>query len=116
MRAFAMTLNLKDDPDSIARYKEYHRNVWPDVSSGLRSVGIEKMKIFLLGTRLFMYLEAADDFDLTSDFAKYQNSEKAAEWDALMRDFQERVPEAEDDEWWAGMEEVFDIDWFPSEA
>ena len=116
MRAFAMTLNLKNDADSIERYKQYHRNVWPEVTSGLRSIGIEKMKIFLLGARMFMYLETDDEFDLARDFAGYQNSEKAAEWDMMMRDFQERSPEAGIDDWWAGMEEVFDLDWFPSEA
>lgn len=115
MRAYAMTLDLKDDPETIARYREYHRGVWPEVTSGLRSIGIKRMKIFLLGTRMFMYLEAPDDFDLAADFARYQNSERAAEWDALMRDFQQRVPDAGDDEWWAGMEEVFDIDWFPAD-
>ena len=111
-----MTLNLKDHQDAITRYKEYHRHVWPEVTSGLRDIGIEKMKIFLLGTKMFMYLEASDDFDLATDFAGYQNSEKASEWDALMRDFQERVPEAGENEWWAGMDEVFDIDWFPADA
>ena len=115
MRAFAMTLNLQDDPDKIARYKLHHQNVWPEVTAGLKSIGIKKMKIFLLGTRMFMYLEAPDDFDLATDFAKYQNSEKAVEWDALMRDFQEKSPEAGYDDWWAGMEEVFDLDWFPPE-
>ena len=116
MRSFAMTLGLTNDPDLIARYREYHRNVWPEVTSGLRSIGIAKMKIFLLGTTMFMYLEAPDDFDLATDFANYQNSEKAAQWDAMMRDFQERVPDAAEGEWWAGMEEVFDIDWFSSDA
>ena len=38
-------------------------------------------------------------------------SELAKEWDALMRQFQEPVPGASPDDWWAAMEEVFDIDW-----
>ena len=33
------------------------------------------------------------------------------EWDELMRGFQEPVPGAKPGEWWAGMEEVFDLDW-----
>jgi L-rhamnose mutarotase len=69
------------------------------------------MKIFLHGRRLFMYLEASDDFDIARDFGRYMSSERAQEWDALMREFQEPVPGAAPDEWWAPMEEVFDLDW-----
>ena len=63
MKSFAMTLDLHDDPDVIAEYKRYHREVWPEVIEGLRSVGILKMKIFLKGTRMFMYIETEDDFE-----------------------------------------------------
>ncbi len=108
-----MTLELRDDQNTIDEYRRYHREVWPEVISGLRSIGIQKMKIFLLGTRMFMYIETPDDFDLATDFQRYTDSSpRAAEWDVMMREFQVRVAVAGDDEWWAGMEEVFDIDWF----
>ena len=48
MRSFAMTLNLKDDPQTVETYKEYHRKVWPEVLEGLKGIGISKMKIFSL--------------------------------------------------------------------
>ena len=32
-----------------------------------------------------------------------------------MRTFQQKVPAAKDDEWWAAMDEVFDIDSFDTE-
>ena len=109
MRAFAMALDLKDGPDVVERYKEYHRAVWPEVLEGLRGTGISHMKIFLRGRRLFMYLEAPDDFDLGRDFARYMATERAQQWDELMRTFQEPVPGAAESEWWAPMEEVFDL-------
>ncbi len=111
MKCFAMTLNLKDDPRVIEQYKEYHRAVWPEVLAGLRGVGITRMKIFLHGRRLFMYLEASDGFELARDFPRYMEAPRAREWDALMRQFQEPVPGAKAGEWWAAMEEVFDLDW-----
>jgi L-rhamnose mutarotase len=37
--AFGMSLNLKDDPQVIEKYKEYHRHVWPEVEQTLKSVG-----------------------------------------------------------------------------
>lgn len=110
MKSYAMTLDLQDDTEVIERYKEYHRAVWDEVLDGLRSLGISKMKIFLHGSRLFMYLETPDEFDLERDFQRYtEASPRAAEWDALMREFQTPVPGAESGEWWAAMEEVFDL-------
>ena len=109
MKSFAMALDLKDDPRAIEEYKEYHRAVWPEVLEGIKGTGISKMKIFLCGRRLFMYLEAEDDFDLTRDFDRYMDSDRAKRWDALMREYQEPVPGAESDEWWAPMGEVFDL-------
>ena len=110
MKSYAMALDLRDDAEIIERYKEYHRAVWEEVLEGLKSLGISKMKIFLRGNRLFMYLETPDDFDLERDFQRYtEASPRAAEWDALMREFQVRVPDAKPGEWWAAMEEVFDL-------
>lgn len=110
MKSYAMALDLRGDAEVIERYKEYHRAVWDEVLDGLKSLGISKMKIFLHGSRLFMYLETADEFDLERDFQRYaEASPRAAEWDALMREFQTPVPSAEPGEWWAAMEEVFDL-------
>ena len=113
MKSFAMTLDLRDDPDVVAEYKRNHREVWPEVISGLRSVGILKMKIFLKGTRMFMYIETEDSFNPATDFQAYTKaSPRAREWDELMREFQVQAPGAKEGEWWASMEEAFDIDWF----
>ena len=113
MKSFAMTLDLKDDSSVIEEYKRHHHEVWPDVICGLRSIGIQKMKIFLLGTRMFMYIETPDDFDPLTDFQRYTDSSPAAaEWDVMMRKYQVQADGAREGEWWAGVEEVFDIDWF----
>ena len=110
MKSFAMALDLRDDADAVERYKAYHRAVWDEALDGLRSLGISKMKIFLRGNRLFMYLEAPDEFDLERDFPLYMEaSPRAAQWDALMRELQAPVPDAAPGEWWAAMEEVFDL-------
>jgi L-rhamnose mutarotase len=110
MKFYGLTLNLKDDPQIIAQYKEYHRNPWPEPLAGLGEVGVLDMKIFLLGRRMFMYMTTTDDFDPHTAFDGYtEKYPKAADWDALMRTFQEKVPEAGEGEWWAQMEPVFDL-------
>ena len=110
MRTFAMTLDLKDAPGVVEQYKQYHRAVWPEVVEALRDIGIPKMKIFLRGLHLFMYMETVDDFEPARDLPRYAEVERAKEWDDLMRTFQQPVPDAAPGEWWAEMEEVFDRD------
>jgi len=104
-----MTLMLKDDDEIVERYKEYHRHAWPDVLARLRAVGIKEMRIYLLGRRMFMYMEAVDGFEPERDFPKLNEVSRYREWDELMRTFQERAPEAKPGDWWAPMEEVFDL-------
>lgn len=110
MPRFGLCLNLKDDPDVIEQYKAYHRDVWPEVLDSLREVGITHMDIYLLGNRLFMAIETVDGFDPERDFPRHlEMHPRCREWDVLMRNFQERVPEAKPDEWWATMEQVFEL-------
>ncbi|MHB1005734.1 MAG: L-rhamnose mutarotase [Chloroflexota bacterium] len=109
MKSYGLTLCLKSDPALIARYKEYHRAVWPEVVAGLRQVGVTGMKIYLTGVRLFMYMETEDGFDPAIDFARASATPRGREWDELMASLQERAPEARSDEWWSTMEQVFDL-------
>ncbi|MFP6679030.1 MAG: L-rhamnose mutarotase [Dehalococcoidia bacterium] len=112
MKSYGQVLDLKDNPKAIEKYKEYHRAVWPEVIESLLSIGIEKMEIFLIGTHLFMYYTAPDDFDPERDFQAYtRTSARAEEWNDLMSTFQAKVPEAEKNQWWAPMEKVFDLNW-----
>ena len=111
-KSYAMALDLKDDASLIERYIEHHRAVWPEALDSLNRLGIEKMKIFLLGRRLFMYVEVPDEFDFPADLAQYTEEPRAGEWDEFMRGFQEKVPGAMPDEWWGQMEQVWDLyDW-----
>jgi L-rhamnose mutarotase len=111
MKCYARTLCLRDDPELVEKYKEYHRRVWPEVLAGIREVGILEMRIFLRGTRMFMYCETTDDFDPERDFPRSNESQRAQERDRLMRTLQARAPEADTEDWWSPMELVFDLNW-----
>ena len=111
MKTLAQALDLRDDPKVIAEYEAYHRAVWPEVKAALRAIGIEEMKIFRVGNRLFMTYEAPDDFDPARDFQSYTVVPAAREWDGLMRQFQQPVPAAPIGSWWAPMDKIFDLDW-----
>jgi L-rhamnose mutarotase len=110
MQSYGFALNLKNDPQAIEKYKAYHRNVWPEVAAALKQVGIASMKIYLIGCKLFMYIEATDDFVPERDFAKYlELHDRCKDWDDLMRTLQEKIPEAGEHEWWALMEPVYEL-------
>jgi len=109
MHSYAMTLMLKDDEEIVERYKEYHQHAWPEVLARLREIGIVEMRIYLLGRRMFMYMEAIEGFDPETDFPKLNEVPRYREWDELMRTLQERAPEAKPGDWWAPMEKVFDL-------
>ena len=109
MKSYAMALDLREGRDVVEEYTRYHRAVWPEVVEGLRDLGISKLRIFLHGRRLFMYIEAPDDFDIARDFQKYTENDRAKQWDELMRKFQVKVPGATPEDWWAPMKEVFDL-------
>lgn len=112
MKSFAQTLELKDNPVLIKEYIAYHEKVWPEVLAAIRGMGIQTMKIFIHGNRLFMYAEAADSFDPVKDYQKYAESARAREWDQLMRNYQQKVPAASEnpDEWWSSMDLCFDLE------
>lgn len=110
MRYFGLTVNLKNDPKVIAIYKEYHRNVWPEVEASLHRAGIVRTRIFLLGRRMFMYMEVTDNFDESTYLQFYMEEPRAAKWEKLMAQFMEVVPEAKPGELWARMEPIYALE------
>ena len=80
MKAFGAALDLQNDPAIIEDYKEWHRNVWPEVKEALGEVGITAMRIFIIGNHMFMYMEAKDDFEPGRDLQEYRRFPRAMEW------------------------------------
>lgn len=109
MATFAQAIDLIDDPAQIAEYERHHRAVWPEVVSALHEIGIREMRIFRLGSRLFMVFEAEPGFDPARDYQRYADDPRCREWDELMQRYQRRAPGAREGEWWASMELVFDL-------
>jgi L-rhamnose mutarotase len=115
MRVFVQALDLVDDPGRIDEYLRHHRAVWPEVTEGLRAIGIRGMRMYRGGTRVVMVVETDDDFD-PARYQDYARDPKTREWDEFMRTFQKPAPFARPGEWWAAMEEIFDIAWFPAKC
>jgi L-rhamnose mutarotase len=109
-RRFCLTLDLKDDPALIAEYKRYHEKIWPEITRSIKSAGIENLEIYLLGTRMFMILEAGPEFSFKAKAQADQANPKVQEWEELMWKFQKPLPKAKPGEKWLLMERVFKLD------
>ena len=109
MNYFGLTAHLKDAPQAVAAYKEYHKNLWPEVAASLHRVGLKRSRIFLHGRQLFMYMEVADDFDASTYLARYLEEPKAVEWERLMSSYLETPPNAAPGQLWTRMEPIFEL-------
>jgi len=109
-RRSVLTLDLRDAPELVAAYRQHHAAVWPEVLRSLRRVGVREMEIFALGRRLVMLLETAPGFDAERDFARHVASHpRCAEWEELMKAFQQPPPGAPAGRLWTEMERIFSL-------
>ncbi len=109
MKRYALALDLKDDPELIAEYKEHHKKIWPEITSSIKDSGIEKMEIYLIGNRMFMIMEVNDNFNFDQKSKIDQSNPKVQEWEALMWKYQQALPMAKPGEKWLLMEKVFQL-------
>ena len=111
MSRYVLTVNVKNDPGIVQTYREYHREVWPEVLASLRLAGVDRMDIYMLGRQLVMVVDMQGGLDYRVAFEKHaSSSERVIEWERLMKSLQEQPAEARPGEWWALMEPVFHLD------
>lgn len=111
VKRYCQTLELKDAPDLIREYVRRHSEAdhWPEIVEGIRAVGILEMEIYLLGTTLFMIVEAPRDFDWDTAFERLAGMPRQQEWEAYMSIFQQASAEASSAEKWKLMDRIFHL-------
>jgi len=109
---YCKTLTLKNDAQLIEAYKKVHAPgaVWPEITQGMREVGILDMEIYLSGNRLFMIMETVPDFDHDKAMAMLANKPGQSEWEAYVSRFQNTSAGATADEKWQLMDRIFKMD------
>jgi len=108
-RRYCFALDLKDDPDLIAEYEQYHRDVWPEIIRSIREPGIEAMEIYRVANRLFMVMDVADGFSFEAKAAADRDNPVVQEWERLMWKFQQALPFAAPGEKWVPMDRIFTL-------
>lgn len=109
MKKITLALDLKDDPKLIEEYKKYHESVWPEIEVSLQKSGIEKMEIYCIANRLFMIIEAQDDFSFEKKLKMDAGNPKNKEWEILMWNYQQALPIAKPGEKWMQMDKIYEF-------
>lgn len=109
MKKYCLALDLKENPKLIAEYEDYHKKVWPEIIESIKSAGIEKLEIYRTGNRMFMIIEASDDFSFEKKFKSDSDNPKVGEWETLMWKFQKALPWAKTGEKWILMDKIFEL-------
>ncbi len=101
-------------PEKIARYKELHAAVWPDVLRMITACHIRNYSIYLRKMPdgqfyLFSYFEYTGS-DFKADMAKMAADPNTQKWWDVCKPCQQPLDDRKADEWWASMDEVFHQD------
>ena len=100
VKRYCQTLDLRDSPELIAEYRKRHSQA---------EVGILEMEIYILGTRLFMIVEAPVDFDWDTAMARLNTLPRQQEWEEYMSILQQAAPGMSSAEKWRPMERMFHL-------
>jgi L-rhamnose mutarotase len=109
MERMGLCIGVK--PEHIARYRELHADVWPDVLAVIRRANIRNYSIFLREPEnlLFAYWEYHGT-DFEADSAGMLNDPAMVEWWKVCTPLQRPLESRVEGEWWASMVEVFHLD------
>jgi len=111
-KRYCKTLSLKDEAQLIEDYKKVHapNAAWPEITQGMKDVGIIDMEIYILGTRLFMIMDTVADFDHDKAMTELATKPRQSEWEAYVSRFQQSSAEATADEKWQLMDRIYKLD------
>lgn len=108
-KRYCKALKLEDDAQLIEEYKKVHAAGagWPEITQGMRDVGIIDMEIYIIGTQLFMIMDTVADFDHDAAMTILATKPRQSEWEAYVSRFQKTSAKASADEKWQVMERIY---------
>ena len=111
-KRYCKTLQLEDYPELIAEYKKCHAMgaAWPEISQGMKKVGIIDMEIYISGTTLFMIMDTVSDFDHDKAMEKLGKLPRQGEWEAFVSKYQKTSSRSSAKEKWKLLERIYKLD------
>ena len=111
MKRYCKTLELKNNAGLIREYEKLHAPgaAWPEVTRGMKKVGILDMEIYLSGTTLFMIMDTIPGFDHDSAMSQLAKLPRQAEWEAVVSKYQKTTAGEAAGKKWKVMERIFKL-------
>lgn len=109
MTRYCFALDLKEDPNLIAAYEEYHRSVWPEIIQSIKEADIKSLEIYRVSNRLFMIMETGPDFSFEKKAQADAHNPMVVQWEKLMWEYQQALPIAKPGEKWVLMDKIFTL-------
>ena len=111
-KRYCKTLQLENNADLIDEYKKMHamRSAWPEITQGMKDVGIIDMEIYLDGTTLFMIMDTVENFDHESAMTKLAAMPRQSEWEKAVSKFQKTSSSSSAKNKWRLIERIYKMD------
>lgn len=101
-KRYCKTLTLKNNPQLIENYIKVHAPgaIWPEITEGMRELGIIDMEIYIDGSKLFMIMDTVPDFDHDKAMEALACKPRQSEWEKYVSKFQDTSSDASANEKW----------------
>ncbi len=108
-RRYCKALTLTDNAQLIADYERAHHpdHFWPEITQGMREVGIIGMEIYRYGTVLFMIMDTVADFDHDRAMQSLATKPRQSEWEAHVARFQQTEASASAKDKWQLLDQIY---------
>ncbi len=107
---YCLALDLKNDPQLIKEYEDYHKKIWPEIAHSIKQSGITGMEIYRFQNRLFMIMETAEDFNFEQKQIMDDQNPKVQEWEQMLWRYQQALPGSKEGEKWKLMSKIFHME------
>jgi len=111
-KRYCKCIELNNDPNLIEEYIKLHAMgaAWPEITNGMKEVGILDMEIYISGTTLFMIMDTKADFNHERAMAKLAALTRQSEWEALVSKYQKTSSDSSAGQKWKLLERIYKMD------
>ena len=107
-----LLLDIHPDDANVSAYRDWHRAGGPPeaITRSIRQSGIVSLEIWHMFDRLAMVMETAPGFSFEAKAAADAADPDVQAWEALMDQFQRRLPSAPTDTKWGRAQRIYSLD------
>jgi len=109
MQRIVQTLDLVDTDEARAAYLKIHNEIWPEIVSGIREVGVGRMDLYLHGKTVIMIVEMPDEIDFDQAMTRLAGLPRQQEWEEFVGRYQECEPGSTSAGKWKRMTQIFEL-------